>query len=164
MLNTSNVCNFFGTLVKDPDFETVNAGGNSFSKVKFTLAVKKVLTKTQREARKNGQQIIDADFVPLEATGGIADTINNYFKKGSRMIVTASFRSWNQEDKNNPGKKIYGYGFNVEGLSFIPDGNGGNNNGGNNNSNNHNQNNNKQNTVNNAPDDDLNIDESDIPF
>ena len=164
MSNANNMCHFIGRFVKDPEYTTVGTGQNAFGKVRFTLAVDRVLTKKQREAKKNNEDVTTADFVQFEATGPTADLVQQYFVKGKPVIVTATFETYSVDDKDNPGKKKYGYKFKVDSLAFVPkdttDGNssGGNGNSGSKPSNNKPVKNTKQ------ADDDFEIDDGDIPF
>lgn len=129
MINTANLCKFTGRMVKDVQTQMVGQGQNQYPKVLFSLAVARPLTKEQKQAKSNGQDVTDTDFVNFVATGSQANTIAQYFSKGKPMEVLASYQSYKKVDNN--GNSTYGHIFKVENIGFVP-GDSSNNNGGNN--------------------------------
>lgn len=137
MFNVHNACQFEGRMAKDPTFSTVGQGQNAFNKATFTIAVDRQLSKTQREAKKNGQDVVTADFPQFVAIGGKADLLQKYFHKGKPIKIWASYQSYVTQDA--AGNKKYGHIFQVEELGFTlsdnSNGNGGGNGAANNNGN-----------------------------
>lgn len=133
MINTANLCKFTGRMVKDVQTQMVGQGQNQYPKVLFSLAVARPLTKEQKQAKANGQDVTDTDFVNFVATGSQANTVAQYFTKGKPMEVLASYQSYKKVDAN--GNSTYGHIFKVENIGFVP-GDSSNSNGGNNNNNN----------------------------
>lgn len=172
MLNGSNLCIFEGIMVKDPEFETIGKGNNAFTKAKFTIAVRRKLTKDQRDAKKKGDDIVDADFPRFVALGGQADAIqtcvdNGHLGKSKPIRVIASYENFSWTDKN--GDAQYGHDFKIEEWSFVTQESqgGGNSGGGNRPNKNNNNNNNKGSNKNNraaANEDTYEVDDDDIPF
>lgn len=175
MINTANLCQFTGRMVKDVQVQMVGQGQNQYAKVLFSLAVARPLTKEQKQAKANGQDVVDTDFINFVATGNQANTIAQYFPKGKPMTVVASYQSYKKQDQN--GNTTYGHIFKVENIGFVPgdssNNNGGgnyNNNGGNRNYNNgggynnNNYNNNNRNNNNNNNQDFFPVDDMETPF
>lgn len=180
MFNINNCCQFEGRIAKDIDSKTIGQGNNAFTKVLFTLAVDRALTKDQRAAKKNGDtSIVSADFIPMTASGGKADVIKNFFSKGKPIKVYCSYQAYVSKDAQGNAK--YGHIFVVEELGFTisdnTNNNGGGNNGGNrnnngnngngnNNGNNGNRNNNNNSSYNNNSrnNDTATFSDDDIPF
>lgn len=180
MINTANLCQFTGRMVKDVQVQMVGQGQNQYAKVLFSLAVARPLTKEQKQAKANGQDVVDTDFINFVATGNQANTIAQYFPKGKPMTVVASYQSYKKADQN--GNTTYGHIFKVENIGFVPgdssNNNGGgnyNNNGGNrnynngggynnNNYNNNNRSNNNRNNNNNNNQDFFPVDDMETPF
>lgn len=162
-LNLNNQCVFEGRLVKEVEYSTINGKNGAVPKVKFTIAVDKVMTKQQRDYAKNNNQPT-SDFVPCECIGPKADFINNYFKKGSAIKLVAAFRSYSYDAQD--GTKKYAYSFDVVDAGFVTadysdaNGNGNNNGAGNNNGGNNNGGNKSNQNFNDfAP-----VDDGDLPF
>lgn len=126
-LNINNMCIFEGRLVKDPELSSIQSNNNSISKVKFTMALDKNMTKDQKDkATKNDQPT--ADFINCECIGPKANFISDWFNKGDGIRIVASFRSYSYTDKE--GTKKSGYAFDVVDASFPvgkSNGSGGNN-------------------------------------
>lgn len=162
-LNLNNNCSFEGRLIKDVEYSSINGKNGAVAKVKFTLAVDKVMTKQQKEYAKNNN-LPTSDFVPCECLGPKADFINNFFKKGSAMKVVAGFRTYSFDANDGSGKK-YAYSFDVVDAGFVVadySENNGNNGGGNYNNNNGGNKNNGGNNYNNA--DFAPVADGDLPF
>ena len=177
MINTANLCQFTGRMVKDVQVQMVGQGQNQYAKVLFSLAVSRPLTKEQKQAKANGQDVVDTDFVNFVATGTQANTIAQYFPKGKPMTIIASYQSYKKQDQN--GNTTYGHIFKVENIGFLPsdssnnngggnynNGGGNYNNGGNRNYNNGGgyNNNNKNNSNNNNNQDFFPVDDMETPF
>ena len=177
MINTANLCQFTGRMVKDVQVQMVGQGQNQYAKVLFSLAVSRPLTKDQKQAKANGQDIVDTDFINFVATGTQANTIAQYFPKGKPMTIIASYQSYKKQDQN--GNTTYGHIFKVENIGFLPsdssnnngggnynNGGGNYNNGGNRNYNNGGgyNNNNKNNSNNNNNQDFFPVDDMETPF
>lgn len=177
MLNINNTCAFEGRIVNDLKITKAGNGQNQYSKLSFRIAVKKVLTKAQREQKKNGQQIQDSDFIPFYAIGSTADYIAQYFQKGSPIKVISTYNSFTSTDQQ--GNTTYGHIFKAEEVGFTIsnnsntgnannngnyNNNGFNNNGYGNNSNNNSFNNNNGFNNNVFNDDIYPVDDGDMPF
>lgn len=113
MLNINNTCRFFGRITKDLQITTVNSSSNSFSKLSFTLAVQRNISKQQEQNNPNIQK---ADFVPCVATGKTAELIEKYFQKGSPIQILGSYQSYTKQDSS--GNTVYGHVFKVEEIGF----------------------------------------------
>lgn len=158
--NVSNNCTFIGRITKDIDTQTIGQGDKAFTKIRFTIACEKKMSKAQRDKAKGDSTIPTADFIPCECSGSTADTILKYFGKGKGIQVLTSYESYSWADKDS-GQKKYGHRFNVVDFGFPP----GNSNGGNgNNDNGDNSNNNAQNNNSKPTDEPIPIDDGDIPF
>lgn len=114
-MNIGNLCVFEGRITKDIEVSTLGSGDKTFTKVKFSIAVDKNMTKAQKDAAKQSNKPT-ADFIPLEAIGGVADFISKWFGKGKAIRVVASFKNNNYTDKN--GNQVYSYAFDVSDASF----------------------------------------------
>ena len=172
MFTSANVCMFEGRLVKDPEFETVGKGKNAFTKARFSLAVERKLTKDQRDAKKNGEDVKSADFPRFVVLGGAADALqtcidNGYLGKGKAMRVAATYEDFSWKDKN--GDTQYGYDFKVEDWGFTVQDSKDNGNGNTKSNKPANKTNKKSNSKKNDEDDEddndtFDVDDSDIPF
>ena len=58
-----------------------------------------------------------ADFIPCIAFGKQAKLIEEYVKKGSRILVTGPIR--NNDYTNKHGEKIYGFQMTIETIEFL---------------------------------------------
>lgn len=113
-LNIDNECRFVGRVVNDPELTYVGSGDKAFAKARFTLAADKGMTKAQKEkAKAEGKPT--ADFIPLVATGGQAEAIANYCKKGKPIQVVTAYVSYVTE---KDGVKTYGHNFEVVAFGF----------------------------------------------
>lgn len=72
-----NKITLFGRLTRDPELRTIQ-GEKPVDVARFILAV-------DRAFRKG-----EADFIPCEVYGKRAKTICQYFRKGSRILLTGS--------------------------------------------------------------------------
>ena len=116
MVNINNLCVFEGRIVNDLNLTQTGNGQSQYNKISFRIAVKKVLTKNQRQQKQNGQQIQDSDFIPCYAIGTTADYIAKYFQKGSPIKVIATYSSYTSTDAN--GNTTYSHIFKVEDVGF----------------------------------------------
>lgn len=97
----------FARVSSDIKLETVGQKGTLMAK--FSIAVSR---KT-----KDAQGNYTADFHNCVAWGKMAEAINKYFHKGSRIVVEGDVQNNNYTDKN--GTKHYGYVINVSGIDFV---------------------------------------------
>ncbi len=83
-----------GRLTKDPELRYTQSGTASLN---FTLAVNRNF--------KNAEGNYDADFIPVVAWRGLAETLGKYLKKGARVAVSGRIqtRSYDGQD----GQKRY---------------------------------------------------------
>ena len=161
-----NTCNFVGRISSDITTEVIGQGQNAFTKAKFSIAIKRKLSKNEQQQKAQGTQVKEAYFLNMEAIGATADFIVKYFAKGKPIALTAYYEEFSWTDKQTNAKK-YGHRFNVEEVMFVPQdssqngGNGGNNNAGGNQQNNYQQNQQVNNNVNNGQ---YQASMEDIPF
>ncbi|MCR5691106.1 MAG: single-stranded DNA-binding protein [Eubacterium sp.] len=92
-----------GYLSKDPELQ-VSQGEKETKFARFDIAV-------NRRKNKN-----EADFFHCTAFGKMAEFIEKYFHKGSRMLVSGRMESNDYTNKN--GEKVYGYQVLVEEVEF----------------------------------------------
>ena len=78
-----------GNLARDTEIKTV--GQNDTVICNFTIAVAK-------RKDKDGNQ--SADFLPCVSFGRVAETINKYFSKGSRIAITGRVSTRNYVNKD----------------------------------------------------------------
>jgi single-stranded DNA-binding protein len=84
----------------------------------FTLAVDRVLTKDQRDAKKKGEDVVSADFPQFVVFGDSAKSICDWFSKGKPIQIQAEFQSYKKDDGNNG--TTYGSNFVVRTWGFVP--------------------------------------------
>lgn len=94
-----------GRLTKDPEIRY--AQGSNTAVAKYSLAV-------DRRFKKDGEP--EADFIDCTAFGKSAEFAEKYFKKGTKVLVTA--RMQNNNYTNKDGQKVYGFQFIVEEQEF----------------------------------------------
>lgn len=82
-----------GRLTKDPEVRATQSG---ISKSNFTVAV------DRRYKNQAGER--EADFIPVIAWRGLADTCNSYLHKGSKVAIAGSIQTRNYE---KDGQKRY---------------------------------------------------------
>lgn len=118
-MSANNSCHFVGRLIKDPETTTVNAGPNGFTKTNFVIAVDKRLSAGEKAKKAQGQDVKDATFVKIEATGKQADVIAQYFVKGKPISVNTRYDEYSFID-NKTQDKVYGHKFLLDDFGFVP--------------------------------------------
>lgn len=104
-----NFCHFLGNLTRDPEL-TVTQGGKQV--INFTVAV-------NRRYKKGDEMVKDTAFLDCEAWDTGAELINKYFVKGDPIIIHASIKQENWEDKTT-GQKRSRLKFRVNQFDFVP--------------------------------------------
>lgn len=85
-----------GNLTRDPELRSTPNGSSVCS---FSVAVNRVY----RDA--NGENKEDVSFIDCSAWGKLGETIANYAKKGSGVLVSGRLSQHSWEDKNGGGKR-----------------------------------------------------------
>ncbi len=98
-----------GNLTRDPESRTTPNGANVTS---FSVAVNRVY----RDA--NGEQKETVSFIDCSAWGKLGDTIAQYAKKGSGVLVSGRLDQHSWEDKTD-GKKRSRVEIVVEDFNFL---------------------------------------------
>jgi single-strand DNA-binding protein len=107
-----NVTVLMGRLVRDPETRNTPSG---VAVTNFTLAV------DRRFKNANGEK--QSDFIPVVAWKNTAEFVNQYFHKGSKIIVEGSTQSRNWTDQD--GKKRTSIEVNAERVYFAESARGG---------------------------------------
>lgn len=108
-----NVVNLIGRLTRDPELRYLPSGSPN---VRFNLAVDRGLSKEKKqEAESKGQAT--ADFINCIAWGKLAETIDRYFRKGSRIGITGTIQTGSYARKD--GSKVYTTDVLVRNIDFI---------------------------------------------
>ena len=98
-MNSLNSILMEGNLTKDPELKTTSKGTSVCT---FTVA-------SNRYYKKEDEQQQEVSFFPVEVWAGLADTCNQYLKKGRGVRVVGRIKQdrWkDQEDKNHERFKI----------------------------------------------------------
>ncbi len=98
-MNSLNSILMEGNLTKDPELKTTSKGTSICT---FTVA-------SNRYYKKEDEQQQEVSFFPVEVWAGLADTCNQYLKKGRGVRVVGRLKQdrWkDQEDKNHERFKI----------------------------------------------------------
>lgn len=95
-----------GKLARDPVMSIVN-GETGVTVTKFDVAVNR---------RKSKDEEVNVDFIHCTSFGKQAEFINQYFKKGTGIILTGRIQNNNYTNKN--GDKVYGFNIIVEDVEF----------------------------------------------
>ena len=95
-----------GRLTKDPVLR-VTQNGNS--QLTFTLAVQRTF--------KTPDGRYESDFIKCMVWGKMADTIDKFFRKGSRIVVNGEWRTGNYKDRN--GNTVYTNQLQIGDFGFI---------------------------------------------
>ncbi len=102
-----------GRLTKDPVVRSSQARQQeqgSMNIAHFTLAV------NRRSGKTNDPNAQTADFLNCVAFGKLADTISNYTRKGSKLLIVGHLQSGKYENKN--GQTIYTTDVIVDEMEF----------------------------------------------
>jgi single-strand DNA-binding protein len=104
----------FGNLTRDPELRAMPSGMNV---VNFSVATNRVFK--DRDGKKQEQ----TDFHNIVVFGRQADTVNQYLKKGSSVMIEGRIqtRSWDGKD----GEKKYRTEIVADRVQFGPRGSGG---------------------------------------
>ena len=105
-----NQCHFLGRLVADPELRNI-AGGDK-RVVNFRIAV-------DRRYKRNKETAKETAFLDCEAWDTGADQIVKHFHKGDAIIVHASVKQEEWEDKNSGGRRSK-LKFRVNSFDFPP--------------------------------------------
>lgn len=98
-MNSLNSILMEGNLTKDPELKTTSKGTKVCT---FTVA-------SNRYYKKEDEQQQEVSFFPVEVWAGLADTCNQYLKKGRGVRVVGRLKQdrWkDQDDKNHERFKI----------------------------------------------------------
>ena len=95
-----------GRLTRNPEVR-YSQGSNSMAIAKFTLAV-------DRKFKKDGEQ--NADFINCTAFGKVAEVIEKYVTKGTKIIVEGRWQTGSY--KNKDGATVYTNDCMVENIEF----------------------------------------------
>lgn len=101
-----NKLNLIGRVVKEPNI-THTQGSNPMTIAKFTLAV-------DRKFKKDGEQ--SADFPNCVAFGKVAEIIEKYVAKGTKIGVSGRIQTGSYTNKD--GQKVFTTDVMVEELEF----------------------------------------------
>lgn len=101
-----------GNLTRDPEMRTTPNGASVCS---FSVAV----NRTYRDSA--GNNVEQVSFFDCSAWGKIGETIGQYAKKGSGVLVSGRLEQRSWEDKNT-GQKRYAVEIRVEDFKFLPRG------------------------------------------
>lgn len=101
-----NKCEFIGRLTKDPELTTTTSG---ISITKFNIAVDRKFKK------EDGTK--ETDFFNCVAWRGLADNINKYVHKGSKVYVFGEIQNHSYDDKD--GIKRYVTDLQVSDCEFL---------------------------------------------
>lgn len=152
MNNAYNSCRFIGRVAKINSVNTRQGQNGEYKTIMFSLAVDRNLTKEQRAKAKNDNSIQTADFIPLSASGKVAEFVEQWMPVGRAAIVDCHYESYKKTNSQN-GQTEYGHTFRVDSINFtvadaksLQGNNGGNNNYNNSNKQASNNNNNSNNS------------------
>lgn len=95
-----------GRVVREPDVR-YSQGEKPMAVAKFTLAV-------DRKFKKDGEQ--NADFISCTAFGKVAEVIEKYVTKGTKIIVEGRWQTGSY--KNKDGATVYTNDCMVENIEF----------------------------------------------
>ncbi|MBR3365948.1 single-stranded DNA-binding protein [Candidatus Saccharibacteria bacterium] len=109
-----------GNLTRDPELRTTPNGASVCS---FTVAV----NRTYRDG--SGNNVDQVSFLDCSAWGKLGETVGQYAKKGSGVLVSGRLEQRSWEDKTS-GQKRSRVEIVVEDFSFLPRGGQGSSNGG----------------------------------
>ncbi len=101
-----------GNLTRDPELRTTPNGANVCS---FSVAV----NRTYRDG--SGNNVDQVSFLDCSAWGKLAETIGQYAKKGSGVLISGRLEQRSWEDKTS-GQKRSRVEIVVEDFNFLPRG------------------------------------------
>jgi len=93
-----------GRLTRDPD---VRYGANEMAIARFSIAV-------DRRFKREGQP--DADFFNCVAFGKLGQFVENYLKKGTKIVLDGELQNDNYTNKD--GQKVYGMQIVANSIEF----------------------------------------------
>lgn len=99
-----NNCVMYGRLSKDVE---LRYSSNQMAVGRFSLAVNRQYQKQDKKT----------DFFNMVAFGTVAENIEKFFRKGSRIVVRCHAQQ--EEYTNNNGQKVNTVGFVVDSFSFV---------------------------------------------
>ena len=102
-----NVCHFTGRLTRDPELRSLKGDSRV---VKFGIA-----TDRRVKNQDTGEWENQGEFFDFEAWNKQADVINNYFKKGDSIVITAEAAVDRWEKDGQKRSKVY---FKVRDFEF----------------------------------------------
>lgn len=102
-----------GNLTADPELRTTPNGQNLAS---FTIAINRVWNSS------NGERQEETSFINCTAWGRTGETISKYLKKGNQLLVSGRLQQRTWQDKDT-GKNRSALDIVVEEFSFVNDGN-----------------------------------------
>lgn len=105
-----------GRLTKDPELRYTTGGSG---RATFTLAVDKKLS-NQKKLEFERENKPTADFIPCQAWGKLAEVINQWVHKGSRVAIQGRLETYNYQKED--GTRGYGYNINCYEVEFLGDG------------------------------------------
>ena len=101
-----NVVVLSGALVRDVELRYTS---NDKAVANFTIAVRRDL--------KNKDGEYESDFLNCIAYGKLGETISQYFKKGSRILIDGKIQTGSYEGQD--GKRVYTTNVVVNNINFI---------------------------------------------
>ena len=102
-MNNTNFCCFVGNLTRDPELKQTANGNNV---VQFSIAVNESYGDTEH-----------TNFFDVTAFGKLADVINQYKKKGDKVLVIGRAKQGRWEDSD--GKKKSRIEFIAQSVEFL---------------------------------------------
>ena len=118
MQNISNLCQFEGRMVRDPQFSSFQANGNTVEKALFSIAVDRALSSAQRQKAKTDTNIKTADFIPCSLIGGQVPVLRQYFPIGKAIKVVGHYTEYKTTDQQT-GQVKYGHIFELDSIGFV---------------------------------------------
>lgn len=97
-----------GRLARDPDIKRSNNQNGVCVNARFTIACSR--------GRRNGQDL-GTDFVSCIAFGSVAEVLEKYFMKGSRINLCGHIQTGKYQDRN--GQTIYTTDVYAENIEFV---------------------------------------------
>lgn len=85
-----------GNLTRDPEIRSLPSG-----KSVCNLSI----ASNRRWTDSDGQKQSEAEFHNIVIFGKMADTVNQYMKKGSEMLIEGRLKTSSWDDKNNGSKR-----------------------------------------------------------